>query len=153
MVEDARYRTKVFLEAYLENENITLDNGETQATVLVCYANPPYPLTRLFSVDGKNVDVMITVDTPESKPMLDVAKYTIGYIEHIPVTINCVDKTGITATNLRWKAETELRRIVEEHPFGSLRIWSVMKPQDVRLEGSMVIHRVTYVLMYMRDTT
>lgn len=141
--QDARQRTKIWLDSYINSSNITEDDGVTRAKFIVAFANPDYPLIRVFY--DKYVDVVFTVGTPNSTAL----PVGVGYLEHVPITIWCIDKTGITGTKLRWKAEKELRRIVENYPTGSLRTLDRMSDNEQRL-GSTTLYSVTYILRYKR---
>jgi len=151
MVYDARNRTKVFLTTYLTAGNMKEDNGATNAAFIVHFSDPPYPLKLVFFGD-KNIDIIFAVDTPVSTAKLDWDGYIIGYRETVPIYIFTVDKTGITGTELRWKAEAELRRIVETYPMGSYRSLDRVAKND-KWMGSWILHSVTYNLTYERDTT
>jgi hypothetical protein len=143
MSEDARYRTKILLDTYLLAANLTEDDNSTQVKFIVAYADPDYPLVRVFF--DKFVDLVFCVGTPDSIAL----PVGIGYEENVPITIWCIDKTGITGTKLRWKAEAELRRIVETYPTGSLRNWQRLGDNEKNL-GSTVLYSVNYVLRYKR---
>jgi len=145
MSQDARQRTKVFLDSYLDNANLTKDDGETQVAFAVIFSQPNYPLQSEFRAAASPVDLLYCVGTPESEGL----PVGVGYIEHVPITIWCIDKTGITGTKLRWKAETELRRVCKEHPEGSLRTLDRMSDNEENL-GSTVLYSVTYILRYKR---
>lgn len=135
-VEDARYKTKVYLETYLDSDALP--------SYIVAYEMPDYPLVRVFKDEG--VNLVYSIGTPDSAA-LPVGK---GYIENVPITIWCIDKTGISGTKLRWKAEAELRRICEEHPTGgSLFTWQRLGDNEKNL-GSTVLYSVEYVMRYKR---
>jgi len=155
MVYDARNRTKVFLTTYLTAGNMKEDNGATNAAFIVHFSDPPYPLKLVFFGD-KNIDIIFAVDTPVSTAKLDWDGYIIGYRETVPIHIFTVDKTGITGTELRWKAEVELRRIVETYPIDAAvdtyRSLNRVSKND-RWMGGWIRHSVTYNLTYERDTT
>jgi hypothetical protein len=141
--EDARYRTRVYLNTYLDAPSLTKDDGATLASYVVIYANPNYPLKREF-ID-KTVDLVFCVGTPDSTAL----PIGVGYEENVPITVWCIDKTGITGTKLRWKAEAELRRVTETYPIGSLRTLNRLTDNEKNL-GSTVLYSVEYVLRYKR---
>jgi len=93
----------------------------------------------------KGVDLIFSVGTPESEAL----PVGVGYIENMPITVWCIDKTGITGTKLRWKAEAELRRISETYPLGSLRALNRLSDNEQRL-GSTVLYSVSYIMRYKR---
>lgn len=151
MVYDARNRAKAFLTTYLTAANMLEDDDATSASFIVSFSDPPYPLKLVF-YGTKNIDIVFAVDTPTTVPRLDWDGYIIGYRETIPIHIFTVDKTGITGTELRWKAEAELRRIVETYPMGSYRSLERVAKND-RWMGGWILHSVTYNLTYERDNT
>lgn len=143
MAEDARYRTKVFLDKYLDNANLTEDDGLTPAYFIVAYDKPKYPIELVFNIKG--VDLVFSIKTPESIAL----PFGTGYKEAIPITIWCINKLGIMGTKLRWKAEKELRRIVETHPLGTLRTLDRLGDNEQNL-GSTTLYSVEYILNYKR---
>jgi len=145
MVEDARYRTKVYLDTYLTAANILKDDGTSQASFAVIFANPPYPILKEFYAASTPVDLLFCVDTPTSEAL----PLGIGYMENMPITILCIDKLGITGTKLRWTAEAELRRITVANPHGSLRSLSHMTNSEKDL-GGVILYSVTYIMRYKR---
>jgi len=152
LVEDARYRTKVYLEAYLDESKLLHDDDATPAAFAVMYAYPNYPLTLEFFHVTDPVDLLFLIGKPNSTALLQGDQTAWGYREHVPITISCVDKTGITGTILLWKAEAELRRITEEHPLGSQRSLKTMGDDELRL-GSTVIYQAKYIVNYQRNLT
>jgi hypothetical protein len=144
MVDDPRSRIKVYLDTWLLNANLTKDNGSTQVLFKVMYANPDYPLILEFK-GSNNLDLVYCVGTPDSTAL----PVSVGYIENMPVTIWCIDKTGITGTELRWKAEAEFRRVVETKPTGSLYNYERLGDNEKNL-GSTILYSVKYVLRYKR---
>ena len=150
MVDDARLRTKVYLETWLNNANLMKDNDTSQVAFIVAYGNPDYPLTQIFN--DKNVDLVFSIGDPDSEAIADSDHYPIGYKETVPIIIFCVDKTGITGAKLRWKAEAELRRVIEQHPEGSQRSLEKIRDNDKNL-GSTILYSREFALKYVRDTT
>jgi len=152
MPDDPRYRTKLYLDTYLDSTNITHDDGSTAATILVAFGFPDYPLIRVFDSDEKDVDVVFSIEEPNSTPLMGHDKIPYGYEEHVPITICCVDKPGITATKIKWKAEAELRRVLENYPYGSVRTLEKRSDNTQRIGGT-TIYMTTWVLKYRRSTT
>lgn len=140
-VEDARYRTRDYLETYL--------NDAALPNYIVAYAEPEYPLTQIFN--GKDVDLIFCIGEPNSEPLIDSDHSTIGYRESVPITPCCINKTNIAGTKLLHQARTELRRIFENYPSGSLRLPISERPETEWL-GSTVLYKFTAVLDYERDT-
>lgn len=150
MVDDPRYRTKDYLETYLTAGNLTKDDDATNVSFIVAFGEPDYPITKVFLTKG--VDLVFSIGDPESTPLMDYDRSAYGYSEKVPITVTAIDKTGITGEKLRWKAEAELRRVVEVNPTGSQRSLEAMRPNEVKL-GSTTLYQQTYVLRYLRDTT
>jgi len=141
-VQDARYRTKVYLETYLSDSALP--------NYIVAYGNPDYPITRVFKEKG--IDVVFSIGEPNSTPLMGHDQTPYGYEEHIPITIFCIDKSNITGTKLKWQAETELRRVLETYPLGSLRSLERRRDNDTRL-GSTILYSTELILNYRRSTS
>jgi len=138
-VEDARYRTKVYWETYLDSDNLN------NHSYMVCYANPDYPLVKVFRYDA--VDIIFAVDQPNSKPMPDpLTKVPYAYNEHVPTDVMSLD------TELMHLGGAELRRITEDYPEGSVRNLETMRPESVQL-GSGTLWKQRHVMDYRRGTT
>lgn len=152
VAEDARLRTKKFLEAYIYGPNITKDDNVTVAAHAIMYAYPNYPLIREFDAATDPVDLLFLIGKPTSEAMMQADQTPWGYHERVPIIIATIDKTGITAELLSWKGERELRRICEAYPAGSQRKLIATTERTVRL-GSTVIVQAEYILDYTRDTT
>jgi len=149
---DARYRTKVFLDTYITDANLT-DDAAGALTNTVMYAYPPYPKELIFSDNYSGFSVVFFVDKPTSKARYSSAKSIYAYEESIPVHVHAVDKTGVTAELLLWKAETELRTILQTYPdVTNLRILPTVKDHTVR-EGSTVFYGFTLTFSYVRNIT
>jgi hypothetical protein len=141
-VEDARYRTKEYLETYLD--------GSVLSNYIVAYSAPDYPMTQVFKT--KSIDLIFAIGKPDSKPLIGYDQTPYGYEEHVPIKIFAVDKSDVTGTKAVWQAETELRRITETYPSGSLRTLERMGDNDKNL-GSTILYCTEYVLNYKRDTS
>jgi len=143
-VQDPRQRSKVWLDTYLIAGNLTKDDNSTPASYITCWHDPPYPISQVLQTKG--VDCVFSIATPNSEGL----PVGVGYIEHVPITVFTIDKTGISGNKLRWKAEAELRRIAETYPTGSLRgPWERMENTEQNL-GSITLYSVKYVLPYKR---
>jgi len=141
-VQDTRYRTKVYLETYLSSSALP--------NYIVAYGNPDYPITRVFKEKG--IDVIFSISEPNSTPLMGHDQTPYGYEEHVPITIFCIDKSNITGTKLKWQAETELRRILETYPLGSLRSLERRRDNDIRI-GSTILYSTEFILNYRRSTS
>jgi len=147
--QDARQRTRTYLATYILDANLTHDDDLTQAAWISAFGLPDYPLSRVFK--DKAVDVIFSVGTASAKSMRDFRQYPYAYEEIVPIEIFAVDKTGITGTKLRWKAEAELRRISEAYPLASVRWISRVSDNEKKL-GSQTLYSVKYELGYIRPT-
>jgi len=145
---DARQQTKSYLETYLDANNITKDEG-APAAYAVIYTNPNYPIQLEFFASSEPVDLLFVIGEPESRPMLTHDLVPYGYIEHVPIYIFCIDKTGVTGTLLKWKAEKELRRITKTYPLGSQRAMERRSDND-RILGSTILYSTEFTLNYRR---
>jgi len=151
MVQDARQRTKVYLDTYLDNSKLLKDDGSTQVKFIVAFGKPNYPITKVFKTKG--VDLVFSVSTPTSTPLMDpVTQAPYGYEEHVPVETGCIDKFGITGTKLKDQAKIELRRVLENYPTGSQRATLREEGNDYHL-GSTPIYSDIVTINYRRDTT
>lgn len=151
MVQDARQRTKTFLDAYLEQANVTKDNDTTYAIFKTMYAFPPYPLALEFKAPSI-ISIIYAIDKANSTPRIQSNRTPYGYDEHVPIIICSMDKTGVTGTLVNDKAAIELRRICEENPTGSLRHLEFARNEDQRFGGE-TLYKNRYVMHYRRDTT
>jgi len=96
--------------------------------------------------------LVISLGEHTSDSIIDSDHYPIGYKEHVPVAILCIDKDNLEGTKLMHQAETELRRVAETYPEGSLRALASRHPQTKSL-GSTVLYSAEYMMDYTRDTT
>lgn len=150
MSQDARQRTKVYLDTYLLNANLLKDDDATQVSFMTAWGNPPYSVLRVF--DDKEVDLVFSISEPASTPLTESDLSTWGYRERVPIATFCIDKPGITGEKLKWKAEKELRRVVENQPFGSFRRLIERTDNDHDLSGTRV-YSTRWILAYLRRKT
>jgi len=132
-----------FPNAVAATDTYVISLTSTQVSFIVAYGNPDYPLVRVF-ID-KAVDLVFSIGTPDVEGL----PVGIGYLEKVPITIWTIDKTGITGTELRWKAEAELRRIIETYPLGSLRSWERISDNEKNLGGT-ILYSVSGIMRYKR---
>ena len=153
MVDDARQRTKVFLETYLVAANMLKDDGATPLVTHVMYAQPDVPIFRLLYT--KQNDAIFSIGTAESKPQVDYAGRIIGYTESVPIEIFTFDTASITGTTARWSCEAELRRIVETYPTSlGVSYRSLARTGDNEKEmGGWKLLSVRYILTYKRGVS
>jgi hypothetical protein len=157
-VEDPRHRIKDYLDplsghvppGHLDATHLLENDGVTQATSIVCWADPPYPIKTVFVTKG--VDLVYSIGKGTSAPLIGGDKYAYGYKEKVPITVQAIDKTGISGLNLMWQGERELRRVVETYPLGSLRNLETATPKTQSL-GSTILYSVECVMDYQRNLT
>jgi len=151
-VEDPRHRTKDYLDTYFASLPISLlkNDGATPATHIVCWADPPYPVRTVFVTKG--VDLVYSIGKGTSTPLIGGDKYAYGYNEKVAITVQAIDKTGISGDNLMWQGERQLRRVTEAYPLGSLRNLETATPKTQSL-GSTTLYSVEDVMEYQRNLT
>lgn len=148
MVDDSRYRQKVYLDTYLSAAAITKDDAATSASYITAFSDPQYPLKNvLFS--PKNVDAIFSIEPFDTEPLIGWDKKAYAYHEQVPITIYTADKTGITALKLENKCAQELRRIFETYPTGSVRYVKRIK-HGVKDMGGWNLYHATYLADYTR---
>lgn len=148
--DDARYRTKVYIETYWAAANAEDDAGAA-LTIRCMYANVPYPLSlELYS--GSTNDVLILLGKAKSTPLIGHDHSAYGYHEQVPITIAAIDKTAVTADKVVTQCETELRRILETYPLGSVRTLDQTR-ETTEILGSSTLYQIEYLMNYQRDKT
>lgn len=150
MVNDPRTQTKTWLTSYLTAANMKEDDDATNASFIITFEGADYELNRVFF--DKQVDLIFIVHKPRTRAMKQHDMYIYGYEETVPIEVMCIDKTGITAELLIWKAEAELRRVAETYPFGSFRDLTMANETKI-LFGATILYAVTYDLRYVRNKT
>jgi hypothetical protein len=137
--ESATYRTKVWLETFLVNTYLP--------SFIVGYAYPSaYPLTRVFKDEA--VDLIFSISSPDSTATFQGDKSYYGFEETIPITISAVDK-DVKGQVIIDQAESELRRLCDEHVYGSIRLMKLSKPKTVR-QGIFTIYSSDFSITYRR---
>lgn len=151
MVEDARYRTKVYLETYITAANLTEDDDSTPVYYIIAYEKPDYPLISVFRLKG--VDLIFSILTPRTEAKVSGDQIIRRYHERVSIETFCISKSHrITGTKLRWKASEELREIFKDYPTGSQRPLRVEEPNDVNL-GSTTLYSQRFNFDYLRGVT
>ena len=148
--DDARYRTKVFIQTYWTAVNAGDDVGNA-LTVQSMYTSVPYPLTKEL-YDGSTIDVLILLGKAKTSPLVGHDHAALGYKEQVPITIAAIDKTNVTADKAVSQCETELRRILETYPLGSVRTLDQTR-ETTEILGSNTLYQIEYSLNYSRDKT
>jgi hypothetical protein len=144
--QDPRQRSKTWFDEHLDTSILVKSDGVTPLSYITCWANPPapYPIQKIFQTKG--IDLVFSVDTPTSEGL----PVGVGYIEHMPISVFCIDKSDVNGSNARWRGELALRTIAEDYPSGSLRgPWERMENNEQNL-GSTTLYSVKYVLPYKR---
>ncbi len=136
--KDAQTRIKEFLDFYIDNENLLLDDGETEMNILIAKDLPNYLLTYVF--DLRNIDLIFSVGGENSKAIMDGnSGLTIGYNERVPVTMYTVDKIGLTATKALQQAKKELRAELEAYGADAgYRALSNQQPVNLRVGAAIL---------------
>jgi len=148
MVDDSRYRTKVYLDTYLSSAAITKNDDTTLASYITAYSDPQYPL-KMVLFEPKNVDAIFSIEPPDTQPLIAWDKKAYAYHEQVPITIYTVDKTGINGLKLENKCAQELRRIFEAYPTGSVRFVKRIH-HDIKDMGGWNLYTATYLADYTR---
>jgi len=154
-VEDPRHRTKDFLDTYIgaiAATHLTEDDGTAPVNYIVSWADPDYPMARLFNPLEKDLDLVFTVAEPNSEPIPQFDKTPCGFLEHMPIKVFTIDKATITGLNLQWKAAQALREVVTAQPYGSLRTVGKTKPSTLFL-GSPTVYSTEFMMDYRRGLT
>lgn len=115
---------KLTIKNILSTIASTIDDGVTVADIVVMYEGGPETLKYLFEVT--DYDVVITVDDPTTR--------NIRFIQNVPehhpdihkVTATCIDKTGVTATLMMHKIQTEVRFAIEAAAQGATYILEIV---------------------------
>lgn len=157
MVDDARTRTKSFLDTYLTAANMLKPDAVTPLSFHVQFAAPEIPLIWLF--EGKSNDVLFILETAESEPVVDWEGSVSGYKEKVPILIYTKDNPTVDGRKARWQCEAELRRVVETYPLtvtsaviSAYRNLQRMGDAEQNM-GAWTLYSVKYVLSYQRGTT
>jgi hypothetical protein len=148
---DVRYRTKYWMGT-LPVTPITLykDDGATQASYILSFANADYPIIKVFVNKGR--DLIFSIDTGESEGLIQADRSAYGYDESVPIELFAINKVGITATNLIEQGYQELRRIAETYPTGSVRRTGRMTETTKSLGAtSFYMFSQKYMLEYTRE--
>jgi len=141
MGEDPKYTIKKIVD------DITLkkDNEADDATLIFLYEGGPETLKELFA----SYDVVVTFGDAPVRPdrfMQDVAEH---HPEVYPVTVQIIDKTGVTATKMMHKMKEQMRVIVEAAAQTStytLRI--ISETPGNRRVGGLYVWDTTYSIQY-----
>lgn len=150
--DDPRKRTKVFIDTYIRDAQVTKDDDSTQATWACIFNDPPYHLSHEFRAASTPVQGLYVNGMPESIPWMDVDQVPCRYEENVPIHICTVNSTACTGTALQWKMEAELRYQCEQQPTGSQR--ALNRRSDLSRDlGGMWLYDTLFTLSYVRDIT
>jgi len=152
--DDPRSNIKDWIDLNARVAQITKDDGTTQAAWACMFANPPYYLQHEFRNPSGPVDGLYVLEQPVSTPTPNFDQTPYGYDEVVPIHICTIDSTGVSAEQLRWGMERELRYVAENFPTGSqLGFQSSPIRNESRALGSMWLLDIVYHLNYWRDKT
>lgn len=147
---DPRSRMMTYLTSYLSVADITKDDGVTQASGWTGYSGVKSPLG-LYFFGTKNHDYLITVEVPDTQPLVDYSGKIYAYDEKIPLQVWAINKTGITGEVLMWKAIREIRNAFELNPYGSY--WSLTANNPATKDmGGWKLYSQTLTAQYIRST-
>lgn len=153
MVDDPRYRIKVFLDTYLTAANMLKPDGVTPLAFHVMYDAPDISYIWLFN--GLSNDMLFTIGTPvTAADAIDWDATGIGYTHKVPITIATASSETVNGDKAIWQGNAELRRVIETYPIGtgSFRLINqiVGDPEPM---GAWTLHKIKYTLLYQVDTT
>lgn len=141
---------KTYLDTFIDNANLTTDDGGTEVKFITPFSFPPFPLIKVFL--DKPVDFIIAVGVETSEAKIDYDQTVYGYKEAVPLHVRAIDKEGITAVKLLEKAKVELRSVLETYPTGSQR--SMLREEEATKRlGTTTIYGFDMTVNYDRDTT
>jgi hypothetical protein len=147
---DARYKTKLWLDTYLSDAALTLDNNNTQADWITQWAYPEYNWERVF--DTKGVELVFSIEYAGKTPLLDFQKRIYAYTETVKIHINAVDKSGLTALNLIDKAVQEIEKELNTYGYtaGSIRSLKTYTESSSNLSNGQRLYGAIVELTYKR---
>jgi len=148
---DARKNTRAWINTYVRDEQITLNDDVTEATWACMYKDPPmYPLKLEFRNSTDPVFGLYVIGQPTSTALLDCDGTVSEYSELVPIRICTIDSTDVTGTVLQHKMKAELDYLCENYESGSHR--SLDRATDYsRALGSMWLYDTEFLLSYRRD--
>ncbi len=147
---DASYLTRVIIETYVRDAQITKDDGSSNANWASFFENPPYPLALEFSKVG-GIDCAYVLGEATSIPEVSGDQIVRRYQEKIPIHVCTMDREGVTGRAMKHKMVSELRYVLETYPIGSQRVLEEGRSND-RALGSMWLYDQTFTLSYKRGT-
>jgi hypothetical protein len=146
-LEDPRERTLTWLETYWTPTNVLDDNGNSTIGLMM-FEDADFPLELIF-ID-LTADYILTIGDNDLTPLRNADKTVSSYRENIPITVSLINKESLTAVEVIWKVERELRLVAETYIFGSVRAIA-NRETTTRLLGREKIYSFTYELSYTRD--
>ena len=146
---DSRYRTKTYLETYITDTHLKLDNASTNASYVVMFSGADYPLNLELSASYNDLDLIFAINKNDSAPVLNAFHYPYKTEEILTIQTYAMNKTGLTAINLLDQAYEELKTVFTAHPIGSLRsiTRSTPTPEDL---GGFTLYSETVTISYVR---
>lgn len=151
-VTDNRYRNKLYLETYITDAHLKLDDAATNADWVAMFSGADYPLKYEFSPNYNDVDLIFAIDKGNSTPMYDAYRDPYGTDEEVIIRTFAINKTGLTAINLLDQAYAELKEIfsdITHNASGTFRgiTRTALKPEDL---GGMTLYSEEITIRYER---
>ena len=132
--------------------NITIEDGVTVAKYECDYEYQPAIMKRLMLEDPHNYDLLFIVSFVDEPPPDDSASGPVNYNYLIGVQPVCIHKYGATGSitvngdKLAYKAEQEIKRVIRENPYGSLRNTRGARKVVTRIGKDLVYGNTVHVL-------
>jgi hypothetical protein len=132
--------------------NLYIEDGSTVAKYECSYESQPAVLSRLMVEDPFNYDLIFVVSFIDEDAPDDSASGPINYNYLIgvqPVTIHKYGSDGAVTVNgdkLGYKAEQEIKRVIRENPYGSLRNVRGMRRNVERVGKDLIYGNIVPVL-------
>lgn len=108
-----------YVKGILTGVTTTLDDGFTNADIVVFYEDGPENLRRLLYVNQYHAIISVGRQTErESGDTRRIQEVPLRYSSDIPVKVISVDRTGVTAAKLLNKIRLDIYSEVESHAKG-----------------------------------
>ena len=151
---DSRYRHKLYFETYVNNNNVELDDGITNASIVYMFAGADYPLLLELLPGGNDVDVAVTIHDPVETARTTHNHYPYGFDGTIEIELWSMNKAGLTAVNLLNQMEEEIKHVITDHATGILgqTIRGIERVEDGgERVGDYTLYSRKIVLKYTRS--
>jgi hypothetical protein len=151
VADDVRKTLKDLITAHINPIVITKDDNVTMATYIIEYESPPWIILQDFIIT-QGYDLVFTVGRTLVTPKRFLQGVPLIYDGRYPVSTWCVDKTGITGTKLKWKADEELERVFEDNP-GTFSQAIDLSQDDDHVLGSVMLYNTRHIIKHKRYRT